>query len=259
MGNTEKTSGSNKQDTNCWGPVVEVKGIKIPLVALALLVIGAVVGPVVAYVTPGILDPLIEIRAREIVEARPTWTPAPTYTLYPTLTSYPTCTPVPTPTPTNTPTPTSLPTPTPSVLQTEVIAIKTFHGRYVTAMDAGWNWELRAETEVLGDWEKFVLLHLDNGKVALKTFHGRFVSATDNTGCCDWVLRAETRERGMAEEFTLVDLGNGKVAFETYYGRYVTAFDAGRCWMLRAETQKLSTWEEFTVVPWGSTTGNTED
>lgn len=151
----------------------------------------------------------------------------------------------PTPTSTNTPTPRSMP----SVLRSEVVAIKTFHGRYVTAMDEDWNWELRAETATISDWEKFVLLYLDNGKVALKTYHGRFASATDDIGCCNWVLIAEAKERGICEEFTLVDLGNGRVAFETCYGRYVTALNAERCWILRAETQTLGAFEEFTIVP----------
>jgi len=136
------------------------------------------------------------------------------------------------------------------VLRSEVIAIRTFHGRYVTAMDAGWDWEIRAETEVLGDWEKFILLYLDNGKVALKTNHGNFVSATDDTGYNDWELRGGATRIGKCEQFTLIDLGNRKVAFESCYGRYVTAFNAERHWILRAETQKLSTWEEFTIVPW---------
>lgn len=39
------------------------------------------------------------------------------------------------------------------------IALKTCHGRFVTAMDdqPGWNWELWAETENVSDWEKFTL------------------------------------------------------------------------------------------------------
>jgi len=138
----------------------------------------------------------------------------------------------------------------PVVLRSEVITIKTFHGRYVTAMDAGWDWEIRAEAEMLGDWEKFVLLYLDNGKVALKTNHGRYVTATDDTGYNDWELRGGATEIGKCEQFTLINLSNKKLALETCYGRYVTAFNAERHWILRAETQKLSAWEEFTIVPW---------
>ncbi len=72
-------------------------------------------------------------------------------------------TPTSTSTPTNTPTPTATATftPTPSPTPT-LFALKTFHGRYVTAMNdqPGFNWELRAETGTLGDWEKFTLILL---------------------------------------------------------------------------------------------------
>jgi len=42
------------------------------------------------------------------------------------------------------------------------VAIRTFCDRYVTAMDdqPGWNWELRAETSGVSDWERFKLFPL---------------------------------------------------------------------------------------------------
>ena len=42
------------------------------------------------------------------------------------------------------------------------VALKTHHDRFVTAMNdqPGWDWELRAETRTLSDWEKFELVPL---------------------------------------------------------------------------------------------------
>ena len=38
------------------------------------------------------------------------------------------------------------------------IALRTYHGRYVTAMDDGYDWVLRAHTQELKDWEKFTVV-----------------------------------------------------------------------------------------------------
>jgi hypothetical protein len=141
------------------------------------------------------------------------------------------------------------PTPTPAVIQTKVVAIETFHDRYVTAMDdqPGWNWELRAEAETVSTWERFRLLYLDNGKVALKTHHNRFVTAAGDAGSCN-ILRAESRDRGETEEFILESLNGSKVALLTAHRYYVTAGDDGRCWLLRAETEVQGGWEEFELI-----------
>ena len=131
-------------------------------------------------------------------------------------------------------------------------------------MDAGRDWVLRAETQNLGDWEKFTLLCQDNGQVAFETHHGRYVTAMD--AGWDWVLRAETQDLSDWEKFTLVDAETGTdlpcsevsqlllqqgevtVALKTYHGRYVTAMDAGWDWVLRAETRSLSYWEKFVLI-----------
>jgi len=247
-----KNDKRERQDPSPWGTVIELGPFKGPLAVLVLFSFGAVVGAVGTYflsLQSDVLDRLVEIKVKETIEAQPTATPVPTYTPYPTPTSV-----APTPTPTNntnTPMPTSTPspTPTPAVLQTEVVAIKTFHDRYVTAMNnqPGWNWELKAETETVDNWEKFDLLYLDNGRVALKTHHGRFVTATGNTGCCN-ILGAKTRDRGESEEFILEHLSGSKVALLTPHGYYVTAGDAGRCWLLRVETEVRGDWEEFKLI-----------
>jgi hypothetical protein len=156
------------------------------------------------------------------------------------------------------------PTPSLTVIRSETVVLRTSRDRYVTAMDdqPGWNWELRAETRNLGDWEKFTLLCLNNGKIALKTHHDRYVTATDAT--YEWKLRAETRNLGDWEQFTVVNAETEKevpcsevfglfeqIALRTSHGRYVTAMNdqPGWNWELRAETRSLSYWEKFTLAP----------
>jgi hypothetical protein len=79
-----------------------------------------------------------------------------------------------------------------------VVALRTCHGRYVTAMDdqPGWDWELRAETDRIGRWKAFTLVDLGGDLKALKTAHGRYVTAMDDQPGWNWELRAETDEFG---------------------------------------------------------------
>jgi hypothetical protein len=106
-----------------------------------------------------------------------------------------------------------------------VVALKTAHNRYVTAIGADWDWVLRAETDVIDDYEKFTPLDADTGKrrpssevinslkddgevrIALQTWHkkdgrNRLVTAMDAEW--DWKLRAETNELRDSEEFIAI-------------------------------------------------------
>jgi hypothetical protein len=155
------------------------------------------------------------------------------------------------------------------------VALKTAHDRYVTAMGADWDWVLRAETDVIDDYEEFALLCQDDGKIVLQTWHktedgkNRYVTATDIHR--DWELRAETDVIDLYEEFTLLDAdtgewrpclevleslredGKARIAFQTWHkkeGRHrlVTAMGADWDWVLRAETTELGANEKFTVI-----------
>jgi formylglycine-generating enzyme required for sulfatase activity len=153
------------------------------------------------------------------------------------------------------------------------VALKTHHGRYVTAMndEDDRDWEIRAETSTLGNWEKFTLLCLDDGKAAFQTYHGRYVTAMNDEEGRDWELGAETSTLGNWETFTLVEpetekrlrcsevlrslrQGDVGIALMTYHGRYVTATndEDDRDWMLKAETSTLGSWEKFVVEPLSS-------
>jgi formylglycine-generating enzyme required for sulfatase activity len=153
------------------------------------------------------------------------------------------------------------------------VALKTYHGRYVTAMNdkEGRDWEIRAETSTLGNWERFTLLCVDDGKAAFQTYHGRYVTAMNDEEGRDWELRAETTTLSDWETFTIIEpetekklrcsevlrslrQGDVRIALMTRHGRYVTATndEDDRDWALRAETGTLGDWEKFVVEPLSS-------
>jgi len=155
------------------------------------------------------------------------------------------------------------------------VALQTAHNRYVTAMGADRDWVLKAETDVLDDYEQFTLLCQNNGKIALQTWHetgngtNRYVTAMGDDR--DWVLRAETDVLDAYEEFTVLDADTGerrscsevvdsleadgetRIALQTWHkkdgkNRLVTAMTAEWDWKLRAETNELRASEKFTVI-----------
>lgn len=82
-----------KQD--CWGPFIEVRGVKVPLMVALLLVVGVILGGVGVYVVYP-WSPMLKDKVQMTVVALPSPTFFPTYTLFPTHTPYPTYTPCPT-------------------------------------------------------------------------------------------------------------------------------------------------------------------
>ena len=178
--------------------------------------------------------------------------------------------------------PAATPTPTPRVMS-RAVALQTYHkkdgkNRYVTAMDSGWDWVLRGETNELRASEKFTLLCLDNGKVAFQTCHvqdgkNRYVTAMGSDW--GWVLRGETIELLEFQQFLLHDVvaketllclevfellkqGEVRIALQTCHKndagdkyRYVTAMDDedDRDWKLVAQADEVKEWENFTLIP----------
>jgi hypothetical protein len=142
-------------------------------------------------------------------------------------------------------------TPTATPLPPIEVAFKSFHGRYVTAMEEDDNWALRQETE-LRDCGWFTLHHLANGKIALETCYDRYVTAPQNgTTRRDWMLGQES-ELGNCGQFDLYDLGSDRVAFKTCAKNFFTAGDGNwpppLQWSVVAETDILQDWEIFTVL-----------
>jgi len=195
-----------------------------------------------------------------------TWTPmqTPPHTSIPTPSPTSTSSPIPTPTLPHTSTPTPSRTPTPRVVETAVVALRTWSGRYVTDMDITPNRRLKAQDTPIGDRQKFILLCLANDKAALQ-IADRFVSALNDEPGRNWELRVEVVERLAWEEFALVDpdtrdplhcvevlkqlrQGEVRLAFQTFHGRFVTALGQDYDWVLRAETTALDRYEKFTVI-----------
>jgi len=128
------------------------------------------------------------------------------------------------------------------------VALRTFHERYVTAMDdqLGWDWELRAHTEWINYWEIFTLIWRGNDTIALKTFHGKYVTAMD--AAQEWVLEGKKDSSiGACEKFTLEHHPDNKVAFYTCHNKYVSAKEGDEEWLLKQAKDPWG-WEMFVLV-----------
>jgi hypothetical protein len=154
-----------------------------------------------------------------------------------------------------------------TIEKSKIVAFKTSHDRYISALDRTYKWEVRAHTPTQSYWEEFTVHCLDNGKVALETYHGKFLAATKGN---PWEIKANSQCRLDCTEFTLFsadtetavqcseafdwfDQGNAHVAFKTCHDRFITSLKGDdqdpKTWKVVAETRALSEWEVFTVVP----------
>jgi len=142
-------------------------------------------------------------------------------------------------------------TPTATPLPPIEVALKSFHGRYVTAMGEDDNWALGQDTE-LNNCGWFTQHHLANGKIALVTCHDKYVTAPETgTERQDWMLGQESK-LGNCGQFDLYDLGRDGVALETCARRFVTAGDGdwpGELrWSLVGEADTVKEWERFKIL-----------
>ncbi len=134
------------------------------------------------------------------------------------------------------------------------VALQTFHGRYVTAMDGAredaWAWALRAEATEIREWEKFELHLLPNDIITLRTHLGQYVTAHGVTD--HWRVRSEPFELIPCSQFALIDLGEKEIALKTCYDRYWTAKDGARednwAWAIVGEAEKQLDWERFRFI-----------
>jgi hypothetical protein len=135
--------------------------------------------------------------------------------------------------------------------QPMVIALQSFHGRYVTALGGREGWKLRQETE-MGDCGWFTLSYLANGKVTLKTCHGRYVTAPESGAeDIDWILTQETRLRRCGQ-FDLYELGSDRIALKTCADRFMTTGDGNwpgeLAWSVAGKTVDLMDWEKMVML-----------
>ena len=103
------------------------------------------------------------------------------------------------------------------------IALKSSHGRYVTALGEGEGWSLKQNDDTEpGDCGWFTQYHLANGKIALLTCHGRYVTAPRRgTTRLDWEVWQESG-LGDCGQFDVVAQGS-EIALKTCAGKYLTA------------------------------------
>lgn len=146
----------------------------------------------------------------------------------------------------------ALPADTPS----SRIALKSAHGRYVTALDVGDGWTLRQNgspgTGECSLFTRYSLGHdlLGHSKIALMTCYGRYVTAPRRGSTReDWQLWQDSG-LGDCGQFLLIPQAGG-FALQTCAGRYLTAGDGNwpspLQWSLVAETEQIEAWEIFTM------------
>ncbi|MFZ5968503.1 MAG: stalk domain-containing protein [Bacillota bacterium] len=126
---------------------------------------------------------------------------------------------------------------------TEIVAIKTYSGKYVCAEDGGGK-EVVANRREIGKWETFEIIDLGNDSVALKTYNGSFIRAKNDNGR---EVDAKGKEIGDWETFEIVDLGKNRVALKAHNGYYVCAEDGGGG-ILVANREEINEWETFQFV-----------
>lgn len=134
---------------------------------------------------------------------------------------------------------------------TEMVALVSFHGRYVTAMGEDDDWALRQEEE-LSPCGWFIQRRLEDDKITLETCHGRYVTAPiTGTTTWDWMLE-QGLEPGGCGRFVVHGVGSDGVALETCAERFVTAGDGNwpgdLAWSLVGETDQIQDWECFTLL-----------
>jgi hypothetical protein len=99
------------------------------------------------------------------------------------------------------------------------VALRTYHRRYVTALNRGAGWRINGLAERLLGWEIFSLIYISETHVALKTAHGRYVSASDESH--RWHLFGGAERILGWEVFELKELEPGKFGFLSSHGRWV--------------------------------------
>jgi hypothetical protein len=129
------------------------------------------------------------------------------------------------------------------------IALRSIHGRYLTALSGDNGWQIGQETE-LGPCGWFTQYDLGCGMVALKTCHERYITApTHSETRARWALTQE-RELGDCGHFEMYDLGRD-VALRTCAGRFWTpgdhTWEPDVQWTVVGETEDLMDWERLTV------------
>ncbi|ELP87080.1 hypothetical protein EIN_515000 [Entamoeba invadens IP1] len=119
------------------------------------------------------------------------------------------------------------------------IAIKSFHGKYLTATPAG---DISATAPHLKEWEKFQVNMVPNDKtqVGFRNWHGKYVSANPNGK----MEKCSTNFKGW--EWFIIEKSPEKKMYtiKTPTGKYLSAQPNG---VLTADKAIAQSWEWFTI------------
>ncbi|GAB6093772.1 hypothetical protein JCM14469_00240 [Desulfatiferula olefinivorans] len=122
------------------------------------------------------------------------------------------------------------------------VALKTYNGRYITALNGGGSF-LMGTASTVGPHETFTLIRLPGDKqVALRAASGHYVCAEGNA------VVVNRTKRGDWETFTLVPRGTpDKVAFKNHTGNHICAENGGNSTVV-ANRPVAAEWETFTLI-----------
>jgi len=116
------------------------------------------------------------------------------------------------------------------------VAIKGFHGQYITASSSG---KVRADQYERDEDETFELHFINNTEVAFRSFYNKWL-CVESSGevVCDRDYRADW------EAFSLLPSSKGKFAFKSYFGKFLSAQPDG---YLTAENSVIGDCEMFDI------------
>lgn len=136
-----------------------------------------------------------------------------------------------------------------------VCAIKTFNGRYVTAVGGGGRTTdvLHTDARRIGSWEKFTLVDSCDGQSSyinygFRTVKGFYLTAVGGGGRITDVMHSDATWLQAWEKFKTIPLGNNVYAIQTINGRYWTAVGGGGriTDTIHTDATQINNWEKFT-------------
>lgn len=152
----------------------------------------------------------------------------------------------------------SLSSPTLSLAENGPItcAIKTYNGRYVTAVGGGGRTTdvLHTDATRIGNWEKFTLIDSGDGTplihYGIKTFNGHYLTAVGGGGRITDTIHSDATQLQAWEKFTLIPLGYNYYAIQTLSGNYVTAVGGGGriADVIHTDATMVGNWEKFYFI-----------
>lgn len=134
-------------------------------------------------------------------------------------------------------------------------AIKTYNGRYLTAVGGGGRTTdvIHSDATKKRSWEMFTLEDSCDGdsiiSYGLKTVKGYYLTAVGGGGRITDVIHSDATQLRAWEKFKTISLGGGWFALQTISGNYVTAVGGGGriTDVLHTDATQIGNWEKFKI------------